>query len=73
MTKHKYTAGFARYTPKYEYYEVSHYAETIDEAHSYFEKLEIETGDVFVDIFEIDDKDTHDIIGYKKDGTPIYN
>ena len=38
MTKHKYTAGFARYTPKYEYYEVSHYAETIDEAHSYFEK-----------------------------------
>lgn len=21
MTKHKYTAGFARYTPKYEYYE----------------------------------------------------
>ena len=74
MTKHKYTAGFAkRYTTKYEYYEVSHYAETIDEAHSYFEKLEIETGDVFVDIFEIDDKDTHDIIGYKKDGTPIYN
>ena len=36
-------------------------------------KLEIETGDVFVDIFEIDDEDTHDIIGYKKDGTPIYN
>ena len=30
MTKHKYTAGFAkRYTTKYEYYEVSHYAETI--------------------------------------------
>ena len=57
MTKHKYTARFAkRYTTKYEYYEVSHYAETIDEAQSYFEKLELETGDEFFDIFEIDDK-----------------
>ena len=74
MTKHKYTAGFTKgYTTKHEYYEVSHYAETIDEAQSYFEKLELETGDIFVDIFEIDDKETHDIIGYKKDGTPIYN
>lgn len=74
MTKHKYTAGFAkRDTTKYESYEVSHYAETIDEAQLYFEKLELETGDEFVDIFKIDDKDTHDIIGYDKDGTPMYN
>ena len=58
ITLHKYTGTFAtgHCTDDYHFYDVDHFATSIEEASEFFQELADMRDDEFVDIFQIDDK-----------------